>query len=320
MITLAQYKDTVQDKWDTSAVIDELVKSSVLLDSLEWDDTVTPTGKSFPYMYTREKTESSAAFRTVGDNYTPSDALTENVTAEVKILGGNYTVDRAIAKASKNGFIDQVEYQMANKIKAVKATFSDAIINGDATTNPKEFDGLDKILTGSDTEFTSQVDLSTSAKVDDNYGAFIDELDGVISEMDGEPTFIMGNNKMITKIKAVARRAGQYQETKDDFGRTISHYGNAILLDLGAKPGSSNPIVPIDEDATTHVKTTDLYFVRLGRDGFHGITLDGQMIDVVTPDFGIEAATHADGLVEMYGAVVLKRTKAAAVLRGIKIG
>lgn len=313
MITLNQYKDTVQDKWDTSAVIDELIKSSVLLDSLEWDDTVTPTGKSFPYMYTREKTESSAAFRTVGDDYTPSDALTENVTAEVKILGGNYTVDRAIAKASKNGFIDQVEYQMANKIKAVKATFSDAIINGDSTQNAKEFDGLDKILTGSDTEFTSQVDLSTSAKVDDNWGAFIDELDGVISEMDGEPTFIMGNNKMITKIKGVARRAGQYQETKDDFGRTISHYGNAILLDLGAKPGSSNPIVPIVDGAT------DLYFVRLGRDGFHGITLDGQMIDVVTPDFGIEAATHADGLVEMYGAVVLKRTKAAAVLRGIKV-
>ena len=314
MITLAQYKDTVQDKWDTSAVIDELIKSSVLLDSLEWDDTVTPTGKSFPYMYTREKTESSAAFRTVGDNYTPSDALTENVTAEVKILGGNYTVDRAIAKASKNGFIDQVEYQMANKIKAVKATFSDAIINGDSTQNAKEFDGLDKILTGSDTEFTSTVDLSTSANVDANYGAFIDELDGVISEMDGEPTFIMGNNKMITKIKGVARRAGQYQETKDDFGRTISHYGNAILLDLGAKPGSSNPIVPIDENGKT-----DLYFVRLGRDGFHGITLDGQIMDVVTPDFNTEAATHADGLVEMYGAVVLKRTKAAAVLRGVKV-
>ena len=314
MITLAQYKDTVQDKWDTSAVIDELIKSSVLLDSLEWDDTVTPTGKSFPYMYTREKTESSAAFRTVGDDYTPSDALTENVVAEVKILGGNYTVDRAIAKASKNGFIDQVEYQMANKIKAVKATFSDAIINGDSTQNAKEFDGLDKILTGSDTEFTSTVDLSTSANVDANYGAFIDELDGVISEMDGEPTFIMGNNKMITKIKGVARRAGQYQETKDDFGRTISHYGNAILLDLGAKPGSSNPIVPIDENGKT-----DLYFVRLGRDGFHGITLDGQIMDVVTPDFNTEAATHADGLVEMYGAVVLKRTKAAAVLRGVKV-
>jgi hypothetical protein len=314
MITLAQYGETVANKWYTAQIIDELRKSSVLLDNLEFDNTVGSTGgSSFPYMYTRMKTESTAAFRTVGEDYTPSDALTENVVTEVKILGGTYSIDRAIAKASKANFINQAELQSAQKVKAVIATFSDAMINGDKDVNAKEFDGLDKILTGSDTEFTSQVDLSTSELVDKNYTAFIDELDGVIAEMDAAPHFIAGNNKMITKIKAVARRAGQYQETKDDFGRTISHYGNAILLDLGAKPGSSNPIVGIEDGKT------DLYFIRLGYDGFHGITLDGTMIDAVEPNFATEAATHAEGLVEMYGGVVLKKTKAAAVLRGIKI-
>ena len=314
MITLAQYGETVANKWYTSQIVDELRKSSVLLDNLEFDNTVGSTGgSSFPYMYTRMKTESTAAFRTVGEDYTPSDALTENVVTEVKILGGTYSIDRAIAKASKANFINQAELQSAQKVKAVISTFSDAMINGDKDVNPKEFDGLDKILTGSDTEFTSQVDLSTSALVDTNYTAFIDELDGVIAEMDGAPHFIAGNNKMITKIKAVARRAGQYQETKDDFGRTISHYGNSILLDLGAKPGTSDPIVGINEGKT------DLYFIRLGMDGFHGITLDGNMIDAVEPNFATEASTHAEGLVEMYGGVVLKKTKAAAVLRGIKI-
>lgn len=315
MITLEQYKDTVADKWYTEQVIDELRKSSVLLDSLEFDDTVSATGgSSFPYMYTRMKTESTAAFRTVGEDYTPSDATTENVVTEVKILGGTYSIDRAIAKGSKGNFINQTELQSKEKIKAVISTFSNAMINGDSELNNKEFDGLDKILTGSDTELNSKVDLSTSALVDANYTAFIDELDGVIAEMDGAPHFIAGNNKMITKIKAVARRAGQYQETKDDFGRTISHYGNAILLDLGAKPGSSDPIVGIDGEGKT-----DLYFIRLGMDGFHGITLNGSMIDAVEPNFATEAATHAEGLVEMYGGVVLKKTKAAAVLRGIKI-
>lgn len=315
MITLAQYKDTVADKWYTEQVIDELRKSSVLLDSLEFDDTVSATGgSSFPYMYTRMKTESTAAFRTVGEDYTPSDATTENVVTEVKILGGTYSIDRAIAKASKGNFINQAELQSKEKIKAVISTFSNAMINGDSVRNNKEFDGLDKILTGSDTEFNSKVDLSTSALVDANYTAFIDEVDGVIAEMDGAPHLIAGNNKMITKIKAVARRAGQYQETKDDFGRTISHYGNAILLDLGSKPGSSDPIVGINGEGKT-----DLYFIRLGMDGFHGITLNGNMIDAVEPNFATEAATHAEGLVEMYGGVVLKKTKAAAVLRGIKI-
>ena len=43
------------------------------------------------------------------------------------------------------------------------------------------------------------------------------------------------------------------------------------------------------------------------------------MIDVVTPDREIEATTGLTGLVEMYGACVLKSTKGAAVLRGIKV-
>ena len=62
MITLAEYKETVQDKWDVSGVIDELQKSSVLLDALTFDDTVTATGDSFPYIYHRKVTESTAAF------------------------------------------------------------------------------------------------------------------------------------------------------------------------------------------------------------------------------------------------------------------
>ena len=42
-------------------------------------------------------------------------------------------------------------------------------------------------------------------------------------------------------------------------------------------------------------------------------------MDVVTPDFNSEAATSANGLVEFYGAIVLKNTKGAAVLRGVKV-
>lgn len=314
MITLQEYKDRTPDKHDLSGVIDELQKSSVLMDALEWDDTVTPAGDSFPYVYYKKTTESTAAFRAVGESYTPSDAKIGKEFAEVKILGGQYVIERAFAKASKDKFIDEVELQSSEKVKAVKATFSDAMINGDSAVNEKEFDGLNKMITGSDTEFTSQVDLSTSALTDTNYTAFIDEVDGVIAEMVDEPDFICGNTKSIAKFKAVARRAGQYQETKDSVGRTISKYGNAVLLDLGAKSGSTDPIVGIDEDGKT-----DLYFIKLGRNAFHGITLNNQLMDTVTPDFNSEAETSAKGLVEFYGAVVLKNSKAAAVLRGIKV-
>lgn len=315
MITLAEYKNAFPEKWDVNKIIDEFRVNSVLMDSLEYDDTVVPTGgSSFPYVYDRVITPSTAAFRTVGGTYTASDAKAQKQVAEVKILGGKFTMDRAIAKASEDSFYDQAAFQTSQKVKATIATFQNAVINGDST-NAGEFDGLDKMLTGTDTEYTSTVDLSTSAKVDANATAFIDEVDGVIAEMDAEPTLILGNSKSITKFKAVARRLAQYQETKDDLGRTISKYGNATLVDLGSVPGQNSPVIPIDGTNGT----TDLYFVRLGRDGLHGITLKDNAIDVVLPEYNQVASEDITGLVEMYGAIVLKNTKAAAVLRGVKV-
>ncbi len=65
--------------------------------------------------------------------------------------------------------------------------------------------------------------------------------------------------------------------------------------------------------------TTDIYVVRLGLDGFHAVTPQGGVgINTILPDFSQAGAVHK-GEVEMVGAVALKSTKAASVLRGIKI-
>ncbi len=65
--------------------------------------------------------------------------------------------------------------------------------------------------------------------------------------------------------------------------------------------------------------TTDIYIVRLGLTGLHGVTPTGGIgLNVILPDFKQAGAVHK-GEVEMVGCVALKSTKAAAVLRGIKI-
>lgn len=65
-------------------------------------------------------------------------------------------------------------------------------------------------------------------------------------------------------------------------------------------------------------KTTDIYVVRLALDGFHAVSPQEQGVGLTTilPNFNNEGAVHK-GEVEMVGAVALKSTKAAAVLRGI---
>lgn len=66
--------------------------------------------------------------------------------------------------------------------------------------------------------------------------------------------------------------------------------------------------------------TTDIYVVRLGLDGLHAVSPQDQNVGLTTilPDFNTAGAVKK-GEVEMVGAVVLKSSKAAAVLRGIKV-
>ena len=65
--------------------------------------------------------------------------------------------------------------------------------------------------------------------------------------------------------------------------------------------------------------TTDIYVVRLGLDGFHAVSPQGGVgLNTILPDFTQAGAVHK-GEVELVGCVALKSTKAASVLRGIKI-
>jgi hypothetical protein len=313
-VTLAQAKLNVQDDLQLG-VIDEFRKSSYLMDNLPFDDVVSPTGggATLTYGYTRLVTQPTAAFRAVNEEYTPSEVQKQRYTVDLKIFGGTFEVDRIIA--GMGGIADEVALQMAQKIKAATALFCDTVINGDSASNAKAFDGLDVALTGSDTEYntTTAIDLSTSALVTTNYMAFLDELDEFLSELDGEPSALLGNAKMCAKLRAIARRAGMYQTTQDEWGRTVERYGNIPFVDLGTKPGSNDPIVPIANGETS------LYAVRFGLDGFHGISMAGQPpVRSWLPDFSTAGAVKT-GEVEMVAAVALKATKAAGVFRKIKV-
>jgi len=64
---------------------------------------------------------------------------------------------------------------------------------------------------------------------------------------------------------------------------------------------------------------TDIYAVRFGLDGFHGVAVPGQLVKQWLPDFSTAGAVKT-GEVEMGPvAVVLKASKAAAVLRNVKV-
>lgn len=317
-VTLTEAKKNVQDALQLG-VIDEFRKSSFLLNNLTFDDVVSPTGggATLTYAYTRLITQPTAAFRAVNSEYTPQEVTKQRYSADLKVFGGAFEIDRIIA--SMGGITNEVTLQLAQKVKAAQALFNDTVINGDSAVDANAFDGLEKALTGSSTEMvpSSAIDLSTSAAIDSNYKVFLDILDEFLMGLDGAPGAIMGNLKLMAKIRAVARRSAMYNTSKDEFGQQVEKYGDTPLVDLGAKPGSNNPVVPLLTDASAG--QTSLYAVRFGLDGFHGISMAGQPpIKTWLPNFK-DAGAVKKGEVEMVAAVALKATKAAAVLRKIKV-
>lgn len=327
-ITLAQAKVGMADKV-VQQVIDEFRRSSLLLDRLIFDDAVSPGtgGSTLTYGYVRTKTPGQAQFRNINEEYTPQVADREKHTVDLKIFGGSFDIDRVVAQTS--GAIDEVQFQMNEKIKAASNLFHYTVINGDSATDSKAFDGLDKALVGSSTEVGTDtfIDLSDTNAVDANYKLLLDELDNFLAELDGKPTFLVGNSKLMTKIKAVARRAGYLTHSEDAFGKKVDAYDGIPLLDLGMFVNISGLAVPttaiVDtrkpDGSTIITGLTDLYSVRLGLDGFHGVTVTGnKMINTFLPDFKAPGAVKK-GEVEMIGGVALKATRSAGVLRNIKV-
>lgn len=316
-VTLAQAKLNVQDDLQ-AGIIDEFAKSSFILNNIPFADVVSPTGggATLTYAYTRQITQPTAAFRKVNAEYTPAEVQKQRYTTDLKVFGGAFEIDRIIA--GMGGIIDEVAWQANQKVKAASALFSDTIINGNTSTNEDVFDGLDVALTGSATEINASgtaIDLSSSANVTSNYMAFLDSLDEFLGELDGSPDVLLMNSKMAAKMRAVARRAGMYQTTKDNFGRQVEYYGNIPFVDVGAKAGSNDPIIATDGSEGT----TSIYAVRFGMDAFHAISMAGQPpVKIWLPDFSTAGAVKK-GEVEMVAGCALKTTKSCGVLRKIKV-
>lgn len=315
-ITLEEAGKNVQDDLQMG-VIDEFRKSNYILDHIPFDDAVSPTGGGATptYSYTRLKTQPTAQFRQINKEYEPSEVTKERHTVDIKTFGGSYEIDRVIA--NMGGIVSEVELQQTQKIKAAQALFNNTFINGDSAVDANAFDGLDKALAGSSTEYNvgeNIIDLSTSQMVTDNYLYFLDMLDEFLMGLDGTPSFIAGNTKMIAKLRACARRVSMYQTSQNEWGNQVETYGNIPLVDLSTKPGTNDMVVPVGADGTT-----SLYVARLGMDGLHAVSYaNTSPVQTWLPDFNTAGAVKK-GEVEMNAAIALKASKAAGVFRNIKV-
>lgn len=287
-VTLAQAKLNTTDALQP-AVIDEFRKASYLLDKLTFDNSVNPAGggATLTYAYQRVVAERAAAFRAINAEYTPTEATKQRYTVDLKPLGGSFQIDRVLAALGPGSPAvgAEVAFQIGQLVKGTKAWFADQFINGDSAVDANAFDGLSKALAGATTEVNANgpaLDLTTI----DTKGkalAAMARINSWLGLMDGEPDAIIANKDGIALFTFLAAWADQLDKTTDAFGRQIQTYRGIPLIDLGAKAGSSNPVVAqypgTNETQTITVDATS---------GTFKLTFSGQQTAAIA-----EAATAA---------------------------
>lgn len=322
-ITLEEAKVGMADHVDQT-VIDTFQRSSLLLDKLTFDNAISPGtgGSTLAYGYTQLKTPATAGVRAINAEYTANEAKREKKTTQAVIMGGSFQVDRVLQNTS--GAIDELAFQLEQKIKAVANEFHYLVINGKASGTAGAgkpdgtFDGLAKMLSGTSNEIASEVDVSTADLMTKNAQAFLDEVDYLLSQVDGA-NMLMMNGKMLTKFRGIARRAGYYNRAKDDAGRYIETYNDVPIVDLGKYYSGTASVDAVADTAATSsaLGKSDIYAVSLGLDGFHGISPTGTgVVQSYMPDMTQPGAVKT-GEVELVAGVVLKNTLKAGVLKGI---
>lgn len=293
MITLEELATNSDDKL-VQGFTNEIITDSFLLSRMTFDDCLTSSGTSdLAYAYKRVKTPMEAAFRAINTEPTKSKPEIERITTRVAILSDSWDMDRVTKDAAE----DLYQLYLEESKNAIIRKFNKTVINGDTDTEENGFDGLNKALTGSNTEFTSAVDLSVITM--ESALAFAEEMDVLLSILTRTPDALMVSPSMKVKINAICRILGINNITMDTAGHGVSAWNG----------------VRIEELRDGAMTTNDIYAVCFGMDDFHGITLKGgNAISVHLPDWKAPGAVKT-GDAEFVCGCALKKTKAAGVLR-----
>ncbi len=197
-------------------VVETIVKESSVLQLLPFMEV---TGTSVTY--NREATMPAATFFDVGDTWTEATPTFTQVTANLKILGGDADVDNFIQAtyADPNDIEAEV---VTSRAKSIAHVFSDSFFNGDSGLNPKTFDGLTKVVTGTGQEVTAGANGAQLT---------LDMMDAMIDLiMPGKPDAIFLSRRTRRKLSSLRRASGNLLEVDvDQFGQRALFYDGIPL-------------------------------------------------------------------------------------------
>ena len=293
-LTLAEAAKLSNDVLLTG-VIETIVNESPILQVMPFIEIV---GNGLTY--NQENTAATAAFFDVGDTWTESTPTFTQQTATLKILGGDADVDNFL-KATRSNIQDLEAAVVQLKAKAVQQEFDDTFVNGDTATDPKAFDGVDKLTTSGQT-----ATMGTNGAT-----LTLDKLDELIDKVrPGKPQLLLLSRRSRRKLSSLSRATGSglLESDRNQFGQMIQYYD-------GIPVGISDWI----SDAQTVGSSTDcstIYSLQFGEDGVAGLNSPGGL--QVERVGSLEVKDASRTRVKWYVAVAMFNSLKLAKLTGVR--
>jgi len=290
-----------------NSIIEEFARSSDVLRVLPFQ---TIPGNSLSY--SRESVLPSVGARGVNEGYTESTGVKSPQSEALKIYGGDLDVDSFILSTSGIG---QRVVEETMKIKALAHYWTKSFIKGDSSSNPRNFDGLQIRLDGSqlfDAGSTSGGDPLSLAALDE----LIDSVD--------MPSHLIMNRTMRRRLAAASRDVsvgGQINYSVDEFGAKITSYAGLPIL-IADYDETGTQIMPFTEEnpGGGTPASTSIYCVSIGDgrlQGIQGYNYDGSE-GMTVRDLGeLNEKPVWRTRIDWFTAFVIYQSRAAARLRGI---
>ena len=303
-LTLAEASKLSNDML-LQGVVETIVKDSPILQNLPFIEIV---GNGLTY--NQENTLPSIDFYDVGDTWAESTPTFEQITANLKIMGGDADVDNFL-KTTRSNVQDLEAAIIELKAKALKQKLEETFIYGDSAANAKQFDGL-RILIDTTTASDQVIAMGATGAT-----LTLDKLDELIDAVKGgKPDMLLMSRRSRRKINTLVRAGGGMMDTDRD------SWGNFIQLWDGIPIGVNDWILDTHvvtdslETATTGGDCSTIYAVQFGEGALCGLTSPGFL--QVEPIGSLENKDASRTRVKWYCSLALFSSVKAAVLIGVQ--
>ena len=286
-------------------VVETIIKDSPVVRELPFIEIV---GNGLTY--NQENALPTIDFYDVGDTWAESTPTFTQKTANLKIMGGDADVDNFL-KATRSNLQDLEAAVIELKAKALKDKFEDTFIYGNATTSPKQFDGLRKLID------TTTAGSQVVAAGPSGASLTLSMLDQLIDAVKGgKPGILLMSRRSRRKINALVRAAGGMMETdRDKWGNFIQLWDgialgvNDWILDTHAVSGGV-------ETETTGGTCSTIYAVQFGEGALCGLTAPGYLTVERVGSLETKDATRTR--IKWYVSLALFASVKAAALIGVQ--